>query len=153
MTRQPSPSVAQRNAALVQRIRALKAAHPFWGYRRLWAYLRFVEWGSVNKKRIRRLMREHELLVTPNRQLQAKRTPPRSKPKPTRPNEWWGIAMTKVLVQSFGWVDIVVVLDWYTKTIVGHDAGRRGTAQHWLLTLAMAVDCQCPEGAQGKGSR
>jgi putative transposase len=35
MSRQPSPVVAQRNAALVQRIRELKAEHPFWGYRRV----------------------------------------------------------------------------------------------------------------------
>jgi putative transposase len=151
MSRQPSPLVAQRNAALVQRIRALKAEHPFWGYRRIWAYLRFVEQLPVNKKRILRLMREHELLVSPNLQLKAKRTPTRSKPKPTKPNEWWGIDMTKVLVQGFGWVYIVVVLDWYTKTIVGHYTGIRCTAQHWLLALDMAVNRQFPEGGQGQG--
>ena len=43
MSRRPSSLVAQRNTALVQRICALKAEHPFWGYRRIWAYLRFVE--------------------------------------------------------------------------------------------------------------
>ena len=149
MSRQPSPLVAQRNAALVQRIRELKAEHPFWGYRRIWAYLRFVEQLPVNKKRILRLMREHELLVSPNLQLRAKRTPTRSKPKPTRPNEWWGIDMTKVLVQGLGWVYIVVVLDWYTKTIVGHHVGIRCTAQHWLSALKMALNRQFPEGIQG----
>jgi putative transposase len=96
-------------------------------------------------------MREHELLVSPNLQLKAKWTPTRSKPKPTKPNEWWGIDMTKVLVRGFGWVYIVVVLDGYTKTIVGHYAGIRCTAQHWLLALAIAVNRQFPEGVQGKG--
>jgi hypothetical protein len=43
---------------------------------------------AVNKKRILRFMREHELLVSPNLQLKAKRTPTKSKPKPTKPNEW-----------------------------------------------------------------
>lgn len=151
MSRQPSPLVAQRNAALGHRIRALKAEHPFWGYRRIWAYLHFVEQLPVNKKRILRLMREHGLLVSPNLQLRAKRTPTRSKPKPTGPNEWWGIDMTKVLVQGFGWVYIVVVLDWYTKTIVGHHAGIRCTAQHGLSALDMAGNRQFPEGGQGKG--
>jgi putative transposase len=37
MSRQSSPIVAQRNEALAQRIRELKAEHPFWGYRRIWA--------------------------------------------------------------------------------------------------------------------
>jgi putative transposase len=151
MSRQPSPLVAQRHEGLLQRIRELKAEHPFWGYRRIWAYLHFVERRPVNKKRVRRLMREHSLLVTPNLRLKAKRTPGKSKPKPTKPNEWWGIDMTKVLVQGFGWVYIVVVLDWYTKTIVGHYAGMRCTAQHGLLALDMAVNRQFPEGVQGKG--
>jgi putative transposase len=41
MSRQPSPSVAQRNEDLLARIRALKAEHPFWGYRRIWALAHF----------------------------------------------------------------------------------------------------------------
>jgi transposase InsO family protein len=151
MSRQPSPLVAQRNEGLLQRIRELKAEHPFWGYRRIWAYLHFVERRSVNKKRMWRLMREHQLLVTPNRRLRAKRTPTGKKPRPTKPNEWWGIDMTKVLVEGVGWMYIVVVLDWYTKTIVGHYAGMQCTAQHWLLALDMAVNRQFPEGVQGQG--
>jgi putative transposase len=151
MSRPPSPIVARRNDALVQRIRELKAEHPFWGYRRIWAYLRFVEQRPVNKKRVLRLLREHQLLVRPNPQLKAKRTPTRSKPKPTKPNEWWGIDMTKVLVEGFGWVYIVVVLDWYTKTIVGYHADLRSTAQHWLAALDMAVNRQFPEGVRGAG--
>jgi hypothetical protein len=43
MSRQLSPSVAQRNEDLLARIRALKAEHPFWGYRRIGASLHFVE--------------------------------------------------------------------------------------------------------------
>jgi putative transposase len=143
--------VAQRDEGLLPRIQALKAEHPFWGYRRIWAYLRFVEQQPVNKKRVLRLMREHHLLVRPNRQLKAKRTPTRNKPKPTKPNEWWGIDMTKVMVEGFGWVYIVLVLDWYTKKIVGYYAGMPCTARHWLEALDMAVNRQFPDGARGKG--
>jgi putative transposase len=46
-------------------------------------------------------------------------TPSRSQPRPTKPHEWWGIDMTKVLVEGFGWVYFVLVLDWYTNKIVG----------------------------------
>jgi putative transposase len=151
MSRQSSPLVAQRNEGLLQRIRVLKAEHPFWGYRRIWAYLRFIEQQAVNKKRIWRLMREHHLLVIPNGRLKAKRTPTRSKPKPTKPDEWWGIDMTKVLVEGFGWVYIVVVLDWYTKKIVGYEVGLRSTTQQWLAALDRAVNRQFPEGARGQG--
>ena len=65
MSRQPSLRVMQRNEGLLERIQALKAEHPFWGYRRIWAHLRFVDQLLVNKKRSLRLMREPHLLVTP----------------------------------------------------------------------------------------
>jgi putative transposase len=150
MSRRRSLRVVQGDERLLPRIQALKAEHPFWGYRRIWAYLRFVEQVPVNKKRILRLMREHHLLVSPNVKLKAKRTPMRSKPKPTKPNEWWGIDMTKVLVEGFGWVYIVIVLDWYTKTIVGYHAGLQCRAQQWLAALDMAVNRRFPDGAREK---
>jgi transposase InsO family protein len=143
--------VSQRDECLLPPIQALKAEHPFWGYRRIWAYLRFVEQQPVNKKRGLRLMREHQLLVRPTRQLKAKRTPARSKPRPTKPHEWWGIDMTKVMVEGFGWVYIVIVLDWYTKKIVGYYAGMPCTARHWAEALDLAVNGQVPDGAQGQG--
>jgi putative transposase len=141
--------VTQRDEDLLPRIQGLKADHPFWGYRRIWAYLHFVERLSINKKRVFRVMQEHNLLVKPNLKLKAKRTPTRSKPQPTRPNEWWGIDMTKVLVEGFGWVYIVLVLDWYTKKIVGHYAGIPCTARQWLVALDMAVNHQFPDGVRG----
>jgi putative transposase len=151
MKRRRSLRVVQRDDRLLPRIQVLKAEHPFWGYRRIWAYLRFVEQQPVNKKRILRLMREHHLLVQSNLRLKAQRTPTRSKPKPTKPNEWWGIDMTKVLVEGFSWVSIVLVLDWYTKKIVGYYAGMPCTARHWLEALNMAVNRQFPDGARGQG--
>jgi putative transposase len=143
--------VTQRDEGLLPRIEALKAEHPFWGYRRIWAYLRFVEHLPVNKKRIWRLMREQHLLVPPQLRLRAKRTPTGSKPRPTTPHEWWGIDMTKVMVTGFGWLYLVMVLDWYTKRIVGYYAGVPCTAKHWLAALDMAVNQQFPEGVHGKG--
>jgi transposase InsO family protein len=143
--------VVQRDEELLPRLRARKAEHPCWGSRRIWAYLPFVEHHVVNKKRGRRLMREHHLLVPPTLKLKAKRTPAGRKPHPTKPHEWWGIEMTKVMVEGVGWISIVVVLDWYTKTMVGHDAGLRCTAQHGLQAIDRAVKRQFPEGVRGQG--
>ena len=148
--RRPSCSVIQRNQFIVERIKALKADHPFWGYRRLWARLKYKEHITINKKRVLRLMRQHDLLVKPNLRLKAKRTPSKSKPVATRPNEWWGIDMTKVLVQSYGWVYVVLVLDWYTKKIIGYYAGPQSKTEHWLLALHMAVNRQFPNGVRGQ---
>lgn len=142
--------MVQCDEGWLPRIQALKAEPPFWGYRRVWAHLRFVEQLPVNKKRIWRLMREHRLLVPPNLRLRAKRTPMASKPQPSKPNDGWGIDMTKVLVEGFGWVYSVLVLDWYTTKIVGDYAGTRCTPSHWLAALDMAVNRQFPHGVSAQ---
>ena len=149
MVRRESSKIVERNLPVVTLMREIKGEHPFWGYRRIWAYLRFVKGLEINKKRVLRLMRRYDLLVKPNQRLKAVRTPLKSKPRPDRPDQWWGIDMTKVKVGSFGWMYIVLVLDWYTKKIVGHYAGVQCTSRHWLEALDMAVNNQFPEGARG----
>jgi putative transposase len=93
LTRRRSLLATQREAGLLPHIQELKAEPPLWGYRRIWVYLPFVEGVSVNKKRVLRVLREHNLVVQPNPKLTAQRTPSRSKPRPTHPHEWWGVAM------------------------------------------------------------
>ena len=151
MKRQEAISVTKRNCLVVERIKGLKAEHPFWGYRRIWAHLKYVDNLEVNKKRIFRLMQKHDLLVKPHTRLKAIRTPGKSKPKPTRPNEWWGIDMTKVMVDGFGWMYIVAVLDWYTKKIVGYYAGVEARSCHWLEALDNAVNREFPDGVKDSG--
>jgi putative transposase len=150
VSRGPYGKVATRNAELLARIRALKADHPFWGYRRIWAYLRYVDGLAVNQKRVYSVMKAADLLVKPNLKLRARRKADTKKPKPTRPNQWWGIDMTKVMIDGFGWVYLVVVLDWHTKKVVGHYAGLQARAWHWLVALNRAVNRQFPDGIEGR---
>jgi len=148
MKRRESELVIERNSPILERIKTIKAEHPFWGYRRIWANLKYIDELEINKKRVLRLLQKHDLLVKPDTKLRAIRTPSRSKPKPDRPNQWWGIDMTKVMVQGFGWMYLVVVLDWYTKKIVGYYAGMECKGRHWLESLDMAVNKQFPEGVR-----
>jgi transposase InsO family protein len=148
--RNKSDSVALRNACLLERIREIKAEHPFWGYRRVWAYLRYLDGLIVNKKRVYRLMREHNLTVKPNPRLMAKRVSERAKPRPERPRQWWGIDMTKVMTDS-GWVYVVIVLDCYTKKIVGHYSGRQARTVEWLEALEKGLNREFPGGVRGHG--
>ena len=61
----------------------------------------------------------------------------RSKPRVSRPNEYWGIDMTKVMISSFGW--LYVVLDWYTKKIADYSLSSHSKTDDWLMPLIMAV--------------
>jgi len=148
--RKPSYSVTLRNEYLLERIKDIKADHPFWGYRRVWAYLRYIDGLIVNKKRVYRLMREHNLTVRPNTRLIAKRVSERPKPRPDRPKQWWGIDMTKVMTDR-GWVYVVIVLDWYTKKIVGHYSGRQARTAEWLEALEKGLNREFPGGVRGQG--
>jgi hypothetical protein len=96
---------------LLKQIRIIKGDHPFWDYRRVWAYLRFVAGLPVNKKRIYRLLKENNLMVKGDTRLLAKRVSHTRKPRPERVNSWWGIDMTKVMTHN-AWAYVVLVLDW-----------------------------------------
>ena len=56
MTRGRYAKVTTRNASVLARIRELKADHPFWGYRRIWAHLKFVDGHVIGQNRVHRLM-------------------------------------------------------------------------------------------------
>jgi len=140
----------QLNQPILQRIQALKANHPFWGYRRIWAYLRYREGLDINKKRIYRLMKENNLLVGKNIRLKACRTPLKAKPRANRPNHIWGVDMTKVMVAHWGWLYLHIVLDWYTKKIVGYNLSLRSKTRDWLDALEKAVNEQFPDGVKEK---
>lgn len=136
---------ARLDGELLLLIGELKAAHPFWGYRRIWAYLKFARKIPINRKRVYRLMKENDLLVKKNLRLKARRLNEPSKPRPSRPNQWWGIDMTKILTQE-GWAYLVVVNDWFTKKILGSFVGSRCRASQWLAALGEAVNLQFPGG-------
>jgi len=141
--------VAAKNVHIVKRIREIKADHPFWGYRRIWAHLNYVDDLPISKNRVHRLMKAHDLLVKKNMKLKALRRANTKKPQPDIPNQWWGIDMTKVMIEGYGWVYVVIVIDWHTKKVVGHYAGIQSKAWHWLIALNKAVNRQFPHGVRG----
>ncbi|MCB1073826.1 MAG: IS3 family transposase [Chlamydiia bacterium] len=148
--RRTSQAVIERNRAILKRIEEIKSEHPFWGYRRVWAHLNFVDQMLVNKKRVYCLMKRHRLLVTQETKLRAIRTP-RSKPKADRPDQLWGIDMTKIKVDELGWAYVVITLDWYTKKIVGHSVNIRSKTSDWLEALEKGLRTQFPQNCKGSG--
>lgn len=135
-----------KDKGLLPQIQEIKSLHPFWGCRRIWAYLKFKDGININHKRVARLLKLHNLGVC-RKTLKAKRTPQGKKPRAKRPCQWWGIDMTKIMTDS-GWVYVTLVLDWYSKVIVGYHVGYQSRAKHWLEALDMAVQNNFPYGAR-----
>jgi len=142
----------QEDKRILNHIMPVKAEQPNWGYRLIWAYLKYQMDLPFNKKRIYRIMKEHNLLVKKNTRLKAIRDNQnnRSKPRANRPNQFWGIDMTKVMIPDFGWAYLVIVLDWYTKKIVGHSIANRSRTAEWLDALNNACNNRFPEGVLRK---
>jgi transposase InsO family protein len=132
---------------LLPLIQELKAEHPFWGYRRVWASLKYVKGLVINQKRVYRLLRENGLLVAGREGLKARRERYPHKPRADNPNQWWGIDMTKVMPAE-GWAYVVIVNDWFTKKLLGSYAGSQSRAGEWLWALNEAVCRQFSGGVR-----
>lgn len=103
----------------------------------------------VGLNKVYRVMREKGLICKKNK-LRAKRKSYPSKPRAKKANEIWGVDMTKVKTGS-GWLYIHIVLDWWTKKIVGFHLSSYSKTQDWLKALYLGLDEQFPEGFWNKG--
>jgi len=139
-----------RDGDLLERVKVIKVGHPFWGYRRVRAWLVHREGIWVNEKRIRRVMKENGLMANQTVH-KAKRVLQRGKPRAEKPKQYWGVDMTKFLLPSLGWVYLVIVLDWFTKKIVGWHLSLRGRAKEWGEALEAALGREFPDGVRGSG--
>jgi len=150
MRRKRSLNRDEKDKPILNRIVVIKLDHPLWGYRRIWAYIRYRDGVVVGKNRVYRLMKENQLLVTKNLRLKAKRYSTRPKPRAKVPNQYWGTDMTKIKIQGWGWIYIHVVIDWYTKEIIGQHVSLSSKASDWLEALDMAILDRFPNGILSK---
>ena len=123
----------------------MKAKHPFWGIRRVSAYLKKYVDKRVNHKGIALLMKNNGLTVPRNNRLRATREAKTRKPITDMPNRVWGTDMTKVMTAE-GWTYVHVVIDWGSKKLLALQASLTSRASDWINALDMAVNMQFPDG-------
>jgi transposase InsO family protein len=112
--------------------------------------MRYRDGVVIGKNRVYRLMKEQSLTVSKNDRLKAKRYSNRKKPRAKVPNQYWGTDMTKVKIQVWGWVYVHIVLDWYTKEIIGHYTSLSSKTDDWLEALNRAINSRFPDGIYAK---
>jgi transposase InsO family protein len=152
--RRPGPLGPAADDDLVQHIKTILADSPFHGegYRKVWARLRFAGLRT-SKRRVLRLMREHQLLA-PHRQGRS--------PGPrvhdgtiitTRVNDMWGTDMTATFTAAEGQAAIFLAVDHCSLECVGLHAAKRGTRFEALEPLRQGVKEYfgpfAPHAAQG----
>lgn len=141
-------NLSASDLALIEQIKELKSLPPFFGYRRIWAHLKFRDGLNLNKKKVYRLMKISDLLIKPNLLLRANRTPQKDKPRPERLNEWWGIDMTKIRLRHLGWIYVTIVIDWFSKKIVGYSIDTKTKRLIGLLLLTWRLTINFQTGSE-----
>lgn len=115
---QREESIENRN--LLKRIKEILQKNPEFGYRRVWARLRFgPNPVKVNKKRVQRLMQLNNLQAKVKR-YNAPRKQHNGKVEVSYSNLLWGTDMTKIWCGKDGWASLFAVIDHCDREIVGY---------------------------------
>ena len=146
-----APAAAEPDAALVAEIRAIADAWECYGYRRVGAELRHRGW-VVNGKKVRRLMKLHDL--NPRRRRRFTKTTDSDHDGPIypliakgfethAPDQLWVGDITFVAIAS-GFVYVAIVLDAWSRRVVGYAIGRRIDARLAVAAFERAIALRRP---------
>jgi putative transposase len=133
-TKRRAPVVDDVLAARLQR---LIAQHPTFGYRRLWALLRFHEGLRINRKAVYRVLVLRGWLVHPRRLTPRPRVQGRCS-RATRSNERWAMDLTQIDCGADVWAHFAAVIDCHDRELVGYEFARRGRAKEAERALEAA---------------
>ena len=115
--------------------------HRTFGYRRIRSMLRRRFDIQVSRETVRRIMRE-EGLSRPRIWHRPARPKHIEKACPSRPNECWQADMTSFQLADLTPLFLVVIIDCFTREIVGYTLDRRCRAREWIAAVRVALE-QC----------
>lgn len=136
---------AEYELRLVERMNELAAAHPRWGYRRVWALLREEGW-RVNRKRIERLWRLEGHRVPPRRSMKSGKKALGTAEQAiwslpaTSPNHVWSYDFMGTRTRDGQPVRILNVVDEYTRVALGCRVARSIGSRDVIAELEKLFD-------------
>jgi putative transposase len=118
--REPSPEELR----IKHRIDEIYTKYPFFGSRRIAAFLRLYDKLQINRKAVQRHMREMGIAgISPGPNLSKRNQQHRLYPYLLKganirhPNPVWGIDITYIRLQK-SWMYLVAIIDWYSRFVV-----------------------------------
>ncbi|MER9475876.1 IS3 family transposase [Mesorhizobium sp. M0520] len=145
------PETAVDDTALVETMGEISDSFEAYGYRRMQAALR-QRGIVVNHKKVRRLMREHDLQPRIRRRFIATTDSDHELPifpnlaknvTPDGPNQLWVSDITYVTIAA-GFVYVAVILDAWSRKVVGYAIGRSIDARLTVAALKAATERRKP---------
>lgn len=113
--------------------------HLAFGHRMIWALLKKHHGIHVNIKTVLRIMKE-EGLCRPKIWKRPYRSQYLPKMKPSSVNQCWQIDMTSFRLSDMTTLFLIVVIDCYSRQIVGWNLSRRCSAVEWISALRLALE-------------
>ncbi len=145
------PQMRVDDTAIVEAMFAICDEFEFYGYRRVGAALR-QQGLVVNHKKIRRLMREHDLRPKARRRFVATTDSDHHDPifpnlakdvVPSGPNQLWVSDLTYIALPT-RFIYAAIILDAWSRLIVGYAIGRSIDARLTVAALKTAIDRRKP---------
>lgn len=126
---------------LMEKIKQASNEHPFFGYRRIYAILKYRYGVSARRNTIYALMKELGLQLPPTRSNKKSfvGVPMNHNLEADRSNALWGIDMTYIWCGEDGWAYFHGVIDHYDKNLLGYQFGRSCSALGGVMALAEAA--------------
>lgn len=124
---QPKPT-PRIDEVLAKRIEELIERFPTFGYRRLWAWLRFKLEIQVSKKKVYRILKLKGWLVRQRRVTPRPRVA-KSRSRADKSNQRWAMDLTHIYCGADGWAHLAAVIDCHDREIVGYEFALRGRAR------------------------
>lgn len=136
---------------VMRRIDEIHTDEPTWGYRTITRILRRDDGLLINKKRVRRIMRDMGIYsIYPKPNLSKRYHSQYIRPyllrnlAITRPNQVWGIDITYIRMQK-GFMYLFVIIDWYSRYIVDYELSSTLDKSFVLSCLKRALAKHKPE--------
>ena len=131
---QAGPGLSPDLTAQVQR---LIEQHPTFGYRRIWALLRYRDGRLVNHKAVYRILKLKRWLVhqrpcTPRPRVRGRIS------QAARSNERWAMDVTHIPCGADGWAHLAAVIDGHDRELIGNEFAVRSRAKEAERALEAA---------------
>lgn len=108
------------------------------GHRKVYARLRFVKGHKIGRKRVLRIMREHNLL-SPHRVFQGSPKEHTGKIITAAPNILWGTDGTKIFTLDDGWAWLFTTVEHWNAECLGWHLTKTGDRFAALQPISMAI--------------
>lgn len=144
-------SISEEDLKIMLKIDELHTAHPTWGYRMLTKTIRRELKVTINRKKVRRMMRDmgvYTIYPKPNLSkryhAQYKRPYLLRNLNISRPDQVWGVDITYVRMHK-GFMYLFVIIDWYSRCIVDYELSNSLEKTFVMECLKRALSTRKPE--------